>query len=133
MLRFAERAECFSNPRLSPACARKLIEGAVAYARSLGLEPHSDYWRGARVFGGINPDDCQQEFVYGKDGKPLFVQSPNDSPQFAERVMAILTRRLGAGGYHYVLPLGGIPSSWADDVNEADAEAAGPDRGVDPV
>src|SRR5438105_135800 len=28
---------------LHPACARKLVEGAVAYASALGFEPHRDF------------------------------------------------------------------------------------------
>lgn len=92
---------------LSPACARKFVEGAVAYARSLGLEPHADYKRGARVFGGIDATACDQVFVYGKDGKPLFVQSPNDTPEFARHVMNTLNRRLGPDGWHFIILAGG--------------------------
>jgi hypothetical protein len=90
---------------IAPACARQLVEGAVAYARNLGIEPHRDYKQGARVFGGINPGDCPTEFVYGKDGKPLFISSPHDSPEFIERVLGMLTRRLGEGGFHSLVGL----------------------------
>jgi hypothetical protein len=91
---------------LSPACARKLVEGAVRYAQDLGLAPHPDYKKACRVFGGIRSEECDRTFTYGQDGKPLFVQSPNDSPEFAQHVMATLTRRLGADGFHYILEAG---------------------------
>jgi hypothetical protein len=91
---------------IEPACARKLVEEAVVYARRLGLEPHPDYKLGARVFGGIEARSCPRTFVFGKDGKPLYVQSPNDSEAFAQHVMGTLTRRLGQGGFHYILFLG---------------------------
>lgn len=83
---------------LEPACARKLVEGAVAYARSLGLEPHPDYKKGARVFGGIDPAQCTRSFVFGLNGKPSYVQGPNDSPAFAAHVLNTISRRLGAAG-----------------------------------
>ena len=93
---------------LSPACARKLVEGAVQYAQSLGLAPHPDYKKACRVFGGIRPEECERVFTYGKDGKPLFVQSPNDSPAFVHHVMTTLTRRLGTDGFHYILEAGSL-------------------------
>jgi hypothetical protein len=91
---------------LSPACARKLVEGAVHYAQGLGLAPHLDYKKACRVFGGIRSEECDRAFTYGHDGKPLFVQSPNDSPEFVHRVMMTLTRRLGTEGFHYILEAG---------------------------
>ena len=94
---------------LSPACARKLVEGAVEYAQSLGLAPHPDYKKACRVFGGIRPEECARVFTYGQDGKPLFVQSPNDKPGFVHHVMTTLTRRLGTDGFHYILEAGSLP------------------------
>jgi hypothetical protein len=91
---------------LSPACARKLVEGAVQYAQGLGLAPHPDYKKACRVFGGIRSEDCDRAFTYGQDGKPLFVQSPNDSPEFVQHVMTTLTRRLRIDGFHYILEAG---------------------------
>jgi hypothetical protein len=83
-----------------------LVEESIAYARSLGLEPHADYRLAQRVFGGINPEECDQPFTFGDQGKPLFIQSPNDSPEFVAHVMAQLERRCGQGNFHYILELG---------------------------
>lgn len=96
---------------IEPECARKLVEEAVAYARSLGLEPHPDFKLGARVFGGIEARSCPRTFEFGKDGKPLYVQTPNDSEAFAQNVMGTLTRRLGQDGFHFMLFLGEAPRS----------------------
>jgi hypothetical protein len=60
------------------------------------------------VFGGIRSEECDRAFTYGHDGKPLFVQSPNDSPESVHRVMTTLTRRLGTDGFHYILGEGGL-------------------------
>lgn len=92
---------------LNPACARKLIEGAVQYAQSLGRAPHPDYKKACRVFGGIRAEECERTFTYGKDGKPLFVEGPNDSAAFAQHVMGTLTRRLGSGGFDFMIVAGG--------------------------
>ena len=109
---------------ISPACARRLVEGAVNYARSLGLEPHPDYRFGARVFGGIRPEDCDREFVYGHDGKPLFVSSPNDSPAFVNNVMNALTRSGGKDGFHCTLFVGS--RSDQDDSKETSDDDGAP-------
>lgn len=114
---------------IEPACARKLVEGAVAYARSHGIEPHPDYKQGARVFGGIDPAGCPRQFVYGQDGKPLFISSPNDSPEFIDRVLTLLTRRLGEKGFHYLIGLGDGSSAGGFDkaASEQPAEASPPE------
>ncbi len=93
---------------LSPACGRKLVEDSTAYARRLGFAPHPDYKHAARVLGGIDARDCQTEFKFGFEGKPLYVAGPNDSPRVQELVLATL-RRLGEGNYHFIIggPAGG--------------------------
>lgn len=99
---------------LSAACARKLVEDAVAYARALGIEPHRDYKQAARVFGGISTDECQSAFTFGKDGKPFYVQGPHDSPATAERIIKILHAKCGEGKFHYLMALGEI-ADWEVD------------------
>lgn len=122
---FLERVfEHDGRTAISPPCARKLVEDAVAYARRLGFEPHPDYRKGARVFGGIDPSACTQQFTFGRDGKPLYVQGPDDSPAMVERVMGNLTRRCGEGGFHYVLAmseLGPEGEDWPEESDPADA------------
>ncbi|MSU62956.1 MAG: hypothetical protein EXS31_11285 [Pedosphaera sp.] len=78
---------------ISPECGRKFVEDSVAYARRLGLAPHPDYKLGCRVFGGINPAICERSFTFGSEGKPLYIQGPNDSPAFVERVLRSLNPR----------------------------------------
>ena len=55
---------------IDPWCARKMIEGAVAYAETLGFKPHSDYQNAKVLFGDIDPGTCPEAYVYGKEGKP---------------------------------------------------------------
>ena len=94
---------------ISPACARRLVEDAVAYARRFGFEPHPDYRMAQRVFGGINPAEAERTFTFGEEGRPMYIQSPNDSPEFAARVMAQLVRHTGKGGSNYIRAYGDVP------------------------
>jgi yecA family protein len=89
---------------LHPACARKLVEGAVVYTEALGFAPHRDYKKARRVFGSVNSRDCPETFSYGKGGKPFFVAGPNDDEERIDLVMRVLTAKLGEDGFHYVLP-----------------------------
>jgi hypothetical protein len=88
--------------RMTPAAARKLTENAVSYARGLGFSPGIDYKKASRVFGGITTAGCDEEFVFGKDGKPLYIQGPSDPPARVERILRTLEARCGEGGYHYI-------------------------------
>lgn len=93
---------------LNPACARKLVEGGVTYARDLSFGPHPDYKKARVIFGDIDAGACQQEFEYGKDGKPYFIAGPDDDPARCERIINTLTERCGPDGFHYLMPAGGL-------------------------
>lgn len=88
----------------SGAWGRKLVEQAAAYARKLGFSPHRDYKKAAKVLGGIDPKECQEVFEFGCEGKPQFVAGPNDSKTKCERIIQILTRKVGKGGFHFIVP-----------------------------
>ena len=90
---------------VEPACAVKLIENVAAYARSLGLNPHPDYAFAKRILVNIDYAACSQEFTFGKDGKPLYVAGPNETEADFRRIMDILTKKLGADGFHYMIPM----------------------------
>ena len=97
---------CSSLPvEHSGAWGRKLVEDAVEYARRLGLAPHPDFKQGAKVLGGINPKECSETFVFGSDGKPLYVAGPYDGKAKRNAVMRTLTKKLGPQGFHFMLPL----------------------------
>ncbi len=91
---------------VTPECARKLIEGAVEYARSLELPPHADYRVGRLIFGDIAADSCPQQFVFGKDGKPFFFAGPHDHALRCEEILRTLKRVCGPGGFHFLVPVG---------------------------
>jgi hypothetical protein len=89
---------------MDPAAARKFVEGAVAYARALGLPPHPDYEKARPIFGDIDAGACSQEFEYGKDGKPFFVAGPHDSPERCRHIVRTLHEKCGPDGFTYLVP-----------------------------
>ncbi|MDX6557764.1 MAG: hypothetical protein QOF72_813 [Blastocatellia bacterium] len=92
------------NPvRMTPEAARKLTEGAVSYAKGFGFSPAADYKKASRVFGGITAAKCDEQFVFGKNGKPLYAQGLLESPACVERILRALEARCGEGGYDYIL------------------------------
>ncbi|WP_295388595.1 hypothetical protein [uncultured Thiodictyon sp.] len=78
--------------RQDPAYARKLVEGAVDYAKALGFEPHEDYRNARALFGDIDAASCPVQFTFGRDGKPLYIQGPDDSPAMMRRIAMRLSR-----------------------------------------
>ena len=76
---------------------RKLIEEAAAYASSLGFSTHPDYREARRLFGAVDASTCDIAFEFGKDGKPLYIGGPNDSPSRIRQVMHLLQQHRGEG------------------------------------
>ena len=91
---------------IHPAYAKKLIDGAVAYAQQFGFAPHRDYKKTRRVFNGIDVEACTETFTYGKDGKPMFVSGESDTPERIQRVLTMLEARCGKDGFHYICRVG---------------------------
>ena len=86
---------------LHPTCARKLVEGAEAYARDLGFPPHPDYQRARQIFGDLDATVCPTHYVFGRDGKPFFLSGPYDTPAKCRRIIDTLTRHCGIDGFNF--------------------------------
>ncbi len=93
---------------ITPACLAKIIQGAVAYARSFGFAPHPDYHHAAMLLDGLDPAACEQEFAFGRNGEPFYIQGPNETIAQAEAIIA----RIQAAGGHFMV--GGPVSSSGD-------------------
>jgi len=96
-----------SLEKIEPACARKLIEGAVAYALDLGFKPHPDYVLARRLFGDLKSDACDVHYTYGHEGKPEYISGPYESKQKSRHIIDQLTKRCGPDGFHFTI-LGGL-------------------------
>jgi len=96
----------FPMVSVEPCCARKLVEQAVQYAQSLGLAPHPDYKKAARVFGGVQAAQCAPQFAFGYRGKPFYRRGPRETEARALAIVRHLERRCGPGNYDYDVLLG---------------------------
>ena len=105
-----------SRERIHPTCAKKLIDGALAYAEGLGFAAHRDYRKARRVLSGLDAALCPTGFTFGANGRPCYVQGPNDTPERIERVLAILEARCGPDGFDY--ELADMPAA-EDDAEDA--------------
>ncbi len=97
----AEHIPDEERERIHPACAKKLIEGALAYAAQFGFAPHRDYRKARKILSGIDASLCPTEFEFGRHGQPFFLAGPNDSDERIDRVLAILEQHCGPDGYGF--------------------------------
>jgi hypothetical protein len=88
--------------KVHPTCARKLIEGAVFYAKEMGFSPHRDYKDVKSIFGNIEGSACPVKYIYGSDGKPFYIRGPNESTSQANRIVDQLHKKCGDGNYNYL-------------------------------
>jgi len=58
--------------------AQHLVFGAVAYARSLGFQPHPGFADAADHLGDWEGPSA---ITFGKNGKPFYISGPNDNPR----------------------------------------------------
>jgi hypothetical protein len=106
---------------IEPACLVKIVRGAVEYAQSFGFPPHPDYRHAAMLLDGIDPGACPQQFTFGRDGKPFYVQGPHESPARAEAIM----QRIAEAGGHYLVggPVADLldPPEFDDELDHDDS------------
>ncbi len=90
----------------------KLIHESVTFARAIGFEPHPDYQVARLLLVGIDPSLSTDRFEFGKDGKPFYVQGPNDSPGKAAAIMA----KVKAAGGQSMIVFAEAPDYFDDEV-----------------
>ena len=88
---------------IAPPCLVKIVNGAVEYARSFGFPPHPDYHHASKLLSGIDPSTCPNQFAFGREGKPLYISGPNESPAQAEAI----ARRVRAAGGDFIVRIAG--------------------------
>lgn len=99
---------------VAPAYARKLLRDTVAYARSIGFEPHPDFAAAESLFGDVSAETCDVSFEFGVDGKPFYVPGPSETEKQIERRLEHLSERLGEDGFDFALE--------EDDIDEEEEE-----------
>ena len=82
-----------------PHLGHTVIYGAVNYARQLGFEPHEDFEEGRGVLVPEQGIDVDLSVKFGKDGKPFYVQGPEDD---VDHVLATLKKSVGEGNFGFI-------------------------------
>lgn len=86
--------------------AAKIVFTALEYAGKLGFRPDPVFAQAQPLFNGADPDAYEVPVpTGGADGKPLFINGPNDD---ARRIVDHLIRKVGAGNFNYLIQ--GVPS-----------------------
>jgi hypothetical protein len=105
-----ERIESISNTRsfekIHQSCAKKLLEGAVEYARNLGFSPHSDYLNARDILNNVDLNACPVKYTFGKNGKPFYINGPNESENKSKKIIDTLTKKCGEGNFDYSIMVG---------------------------
>jgi hypothetical protein len=90
-----------SDPLAAPIeLAREIVFGSLEYARGLGFDPHPDF---AAAQGHLGTWQGPSTITFGKEGKPLFISGPYDSPL---SIIRTLERTAGAGNFDYIAVAG---------------------------
>ncbi len=89
---------------VTPEHVRKLVEGSIGYALSLGLAPHRDCAAALLIFGDLDSSRCPTEFTFGRDGQPCYISGPHENNARIREVLATLKRTCGPDGFDYLIP-----------------------------
>lgn len=112
---------------VAPEMAKKFILGAIEFAKKFDFDPSPSFAKMEVIFNGIDESLCVTDFAFGRDGQPVFISGPYDSPQRVGEIMEQLNATAGEGNYTidydeaYELDDEMEGTSWADDP-ELDAD-----------
>ncbi len=76
-----------------------IIYGAIDYASDLGFQPHVDFNITEHFLNPDYIDDGIDEIEFNKDGKPLFVEGPDDN---ATEIINTLRKNIGEENYDFI-------------------------------
>lgn len=93
---------CGELKLIEPSYANTLIHKAIDFAQQFGLKPHQDFVKAKNLLKNI-PIDVTQEFPFGKDGKPWYVQGPNESHTDVKRILRTLELNMDKENYNFLI------------------------------
>ena len=87
------------RPRLAAPLdlAQILVDSAVEYARTLGVDPAPDF---DATKGNLGPWSGQGAITFGGDGKPFFIQGPHDN---SAHIVSRLRPSVGPDKFEYLI------------------------------
>ncbi|MCU0543935.1 MAG: DNA-binding response regulator [Oscillatoriaceae cyanobacterium Prado104] len=80
--------------------AQALVWGAVAYAKTLGFEPHRDFEQSKTHLGELT---SEIGLKFGHNGKPCYVEGPYDN---TTKIINTLRNSVGDGNFDYLFGIG---------------------------
>jgi hypothetical protein len=88
------RAHGYEHPLkpMDPPVARQLLRDAAAYAASNGVPPNEDFAEAELIFGDVPM--AEQTFMFGKDGEPVYMPGPDDTPALMRRMMIQIAKEM---------------------------------------
>jgi hypothetical protein len=89
---------------VEPGYAGKLLHETVAYARSIGIEPHPDYGVTEALFGDVVADAGNASFRFGCEGRLLYLPGPTETVAQIRRRVEALCKAVGEDGFDMQLP-----------------------------
>ncbi|TWU08278.1 hypothetical protein [Stieleria varia] len=89
--------------RCEPSVAKNYLDQLVDWASGFGMIPKGDFARIYPIFADIDGSASQQQYRFGIDGQPHFIQGPHDSPEFVRKVMSLLRANCEPGAYKFSL------------------------------
>ena len=78
---------------IKPEDAKKLLYDAVAWSKQIGFSPCKEYHTAIKIFDDVDHEASSMEFELGRDGEPLFIAGPNDSPAKCEKILKTLQNK----------------------------------------
>ena len=115
---------------ISPDLAHEMIYGSIDYAGQFGFPPHSDFRQTRYLLELPETHPRSGKVVFGYDGKPFYVQGPDDNP---EAILRRLERTVGEDSFLFMV--GGPPpedwdesDEWEDASDEWDDESDQEDK-----
>jgi hypothetical protein len=80
--------------------AQALVWGAIAYAKTLGFEPHRDFEQSKAHLG---ESTSEIGLKFGHNGKPCYVEGPYDNNM---KIINTLKKSVGEGNFNYLYGMG---------------------------
>ena len=90
-----------------PEFARGVVEAAIAYAESCGLQPHPDYSKYAPLWHHIEPASVGDTISFGMNGKPTYIAGPYDDMGRQTQIYNRMCETLGEGNFEFAMATAG--------------------------
>ena len=83
--------------------AHQIVYGAIDFASRFGFRPHKDYELSRYILDGRDSFEEVSDIEFGRDGRPLFIASPDDN---VPGIIRQLESTAGPGNFDYLASIG---------------------------